>query len=209
MNQTQIQELPNPGNDLTYVVQTAPGVVMNTDVQGLANFSILGMPGFSYLHTMDGMNDNDNGYNLSQVGALILLLGQNQIQEATVVSTGYSGQFGGAAGGNINYITKSGGNRFHGNAQYYWNGTAFDANDITDCAGFDVLLAGVPCSRHFLSTRGRPSQDTLVSGRIDWNVRSNDRAFLRLQYDRGHSAVFNHPISSLFDVDINWPWWQS
>src|SRR2546426_7833791 len=68
MNQKQISELPNPGNDLTYVVQTAPGVVMNTDVQGGANFSILGMPGFSYLHTMDGMDDNDNSYNLSQVG---------------------------------------------------------------------------------------------------------------------------------------------
>lgn len=52
MNQTQISELPNPGNDLTYIVQTASGVVMNTDVQGGANFSILGMPGFSYLHTM-------------------------------------------------------------------------------------------------------------------------------------------------------------
>src|SRR5205823_7560917 len=109
-------------------VQTAPGVVMNTDVQGGANFSILGMPGFSYLHTIDGMNDNDNAFNLSQIGALILLLGQNEIQEATVVSTGYSGQFGGAAGGNINYITKSGTNGFHGNAQYYWNGSAFNAN---------------------------------------------------------------------------------
>src|SRR6266516_7552755 len=108
MNQQQISEVPNPGNDLTYIVQTAPGVVMNTDVQGGANFSILGMPGFSYLHTIDGMNDNDNAFNLSQIGALILLLGQNQIQEATVVSTGYSGQFGGAAGGNVNYITKSG-----------------------------------------------------------------------------------------------------
>ena len=30
------------------------------------------------------------------------VLKKNQIQEATVVSTGYSGQFGGAAGGNIN-----------------------------------------------------------------------------------------------------------
>src|SRR5438874_6289343 len=37
----------SPGNDLTYIVQAAPGVVMNTDVQGGANFSILGMPGFS------------------------------------------------------------------------------------------------------------------------------------------------------------------
>jgi carboxypeptidase family protein len=129
MSSKQISEVPNPGNDLTYVAQTAPGVVMNTDLQGSANFSILGMPGTSYLYTMDGMNNNDNGTNLSRAGTLNLLLGQNEIQEATVVSTGYSGQFGGAAGGNINYITKSGSNEFHGNAQYYWNGTAFNAND--------------------------------------------------------------------------------
>ena len=129
MDQKQISEVPNPGNDLTYIVQTTPGVVMNTDLQGSANFSILGMPGTSYLYTIDGMNDNDNADNLSRAGTLNLLLGQNQIQEATVVSTGYSGQFGGAAGGNINYITKSGTNKFHGNAQYYWNGSAFNAND--------------------------------------------------------------------------------
>ena len=129
MNQRQVSELTNPGNDLTYIVQTAPGVVMNTDVQGGANFSILGMPGFSYLHTMDGMNDNDSDLNLSLVGPLVLLLGQNEIQEATVVSTGYSGHFGGAAGGNINYVTKSGSNQFHGNAQYYWNGSVLNAND--------------------------------------------------------------------------------
>ena len=49
MNQKQISEVPNPGNDLTYIAQTVPGVVMNTDVQGGANFSILGMPGTSYL----------------------------------------------------------------------------------------------------------------------------------------------------------------
>jgi hypothetical protein len=129
MDQKQISEVPNPGNDLTYVAQTAPGVVMNTDLEGSANFSILGMSGTSYLYTMDGMDDNDNGTKLSRAGTLNLLLGQNEIQEATVVSTGYSGQFGGAAGGNINYITKSGSNEFHGNAQYYWNGTAFNAND--------------------------------------------------------------------------------
>lgn len=129
MNQKQISEVPNPGNDLTYVAQTAPGVVMNTDAQGNANFSILGMPGTSYLYTMDGMNNNDNGSNLSRAGTLNLLLGQNEVQEATVASTGYSGQFGGAAGGNINYITKSGSNEFHGNTQYYWNGTVFNAND--------------------------------------------------------------------------------
>ncbi len=129
MNQKQISEVPNPGNDLTYIVQTAPGVVMDTDIQGLANFSILGMPGTSNLFTVNGMNDNDNGLNLNLVGSLNLLLGQNQVQEATVVTNGYSAQFGGAGGANINYITKSGADDFHGNTKYYWNGRAINAND--------------------------------------------------------------------------------
>jgi hypothetical protein len=128
MNQKQISEVPNPGNDLAYIAQTAPGAVMNTDTSSAA-FSILGMPGFSYLRTIDGMNENDNYQNNYLGGRLFLTLGQNQIEEATVVSTGYSGQFGGAAGGNINYFTKSGGNEFHGNAQYYWNGRALNANN--------------------------------------------------------------------------------
>jgi Carboxypeptidase regulatory-like domain len=129
MNQTQIAEVPNPGNDLTYIAQTTPGAVMNTDSQGNdGNFSILGMPGTSNRFTLNGMNDNENIINVGRTGALGLLLGQNQIQEATVVSIGYSGQFGDSAGANINYITKSGGNDFHGNAQYYWNGRVLNAN---------------------------------------------------------------------------------
>ena len=129
MNQKQISELPNPGNDLTYIAQTAPGMVMNVENQFGANFSSLGMPGTSNLFTVDGLNQNDNGTNIPLVGAAFLLLGQNQIQEATVVSIGYSGQFGGAAGANVNYVTKSGSNELHGNAQYFWNGRAFNAND--------------------------------------------------------------------------------
>jgi hypothetical protein len=38
LDQKQISEVPNPGNDLTYIAQTAPGVVMDTDMQGFANF---------------------------------------------------------------------------------------------------------------------------------------------------------------------------
>ncbi len=129
MNQTQISEVPNPGNDLSYIAQTAPGVVMATDGGYYGgNFSILGMPGTSNRFTVNGVDDSQNG-NANQAGVLNLLLGQNQIQEATVVSIGYSGQFGGTAGANINYITKSGGNDFHGNAQYYWNGRALNANN--------------------------------------------------------------------------------
>ena len=75
------------------------------------------------------MNTTDSAGNVQQVGSLFLTLGQNLVEEATVVTTGYSGQFGGAAGGNINYITKSGTSQFHGNAEYWWNGTVLNANN--------------------------------------------------------------------------------
>src|SRR6266853_1153962 len=128
INREQISDLPNSGNDLTYIAQTAPGVVMNTD-GGAGNFSSLVMPATSNLFTLNGMNDNDMGVNLNQTGPLGLTLGQNQIQEATVVTNGYSGQFGTLAGTNVNYITKSGSNGFHGNAEYFWNGRVLNAND--------------------------------------------------------------------------------
>ncbi len=60
INQKQIAEVPNPGNDLTYVAQTAPGAVMNTDGGFGSKFSILGMPGFSYAFTVDGVDITNN-----------------------------------------------------------------------------------------------------------------------------------------------------
>src|SRR5215467_4052470 len=130
IDQKQISEIPNPGNDLTYIAQTTPGAVMNTDANGwMAKFSILGMPGTSYAFTVDGLSITENTLNLVRGGPLGLTLGANQIQEATVVTSAYSGQFGNAAGGNINYVSKSGANAFHGNAEYFWNGTVLNAND--------------------------------------------------------------------------------
>src|SRR5208283_5734517 len=137
MNAKQISEVPNPGNDLTYIAQTAPGAIMNTDMigfGGLGNVSILGMPGTSNLFTLNGMNNNSILVNTNNSGVMGMMLGQNEVQEATIVSNGYSGQFGGAAGANVNYLTKSGGNNFHGNAAYYWNGSALNANDWIDNA---------------------------------------------------------------------------
>jgi hypothetical protein len=135
MSLLQISQVPNPGNDLTYIAQTAPGAIMNTDTIGIyysGNLSILGMPGTSNLFTINGMNNNNIQLNTNNSGALGMMLGQNEVQEASIVSNGYSTQFGGAAGSNINYLTKSGGNAFHGNAAYYWNGSVLNANDWID-----------------------------------------------------------------------------
>jgi hypothetical protein len=127
-NAREISEVPNPGNDLSFIAQTAPGSVMNTG-SGYGNFSNFGVSASSNLFTLNGMYDNDPFLNLNNSGATNLLLGQNEVAEATVVTNGYSGQYGGFVGANVNYITKSGSNNWHGNANYWWNGRAMNAND--------------------------------------------------------------------------------
>ena len=54
--------------------------------------------------------------NLNNTGATNLTLGKNDVQEATVISNAYSGQYGQQAGAQIYYVTKSGTNQYHGNA---------------------------------------------------------------------------------------------
>jgi len=128
----QVALLPNPGNDLSAVALTSPGAVMNTAggaTFGGGNFEVYGLPATSNLFTVDGSNYNDPYFNVNNSGATNLSLGLNDVQESAVVANGYSGSYGGLAGANINYVTKSGSNAFHGNAEYWWNGRALDANN--------------------------------------------------------------------------------
>ena len=133
-NTEQVQRLPNPGNDLTFVAQTAPGSVMNTTTSsngaafGYGNFSSFGLPAVSNTFTINGMYENDPFLNLNNSGATNLLLGNNMIASVTVVSNAYGAQYGGLGGAQVNEITKSGTNRFHGNAVYWWNGRVMNAN---------------------------------------------------------------------------------
>jgi outer membrane receptor protein involved in Fe transport len=128
-NARDIELLPNGGGDTTYIAQTAPGVKINTTGSGgYGNFSAYGLPATSNLYTVNGNDNMDPYLNLNNSGATNLSLGANELQEATVVNNGYSGQFGRQAGAQVNYTTKAGTNQYHGNAQYWWNGRTLNAN---------------------------------------------------------------------------------
>ena len=128
LSSQQISSMPNPGNDMSYYVQTAPGATMNTQA-GYGNSATFGISATSNLFTVDGMNENDPFLNLNNSGATNLLLGTNDVETATVVNNGYSGEYGELAGANVNYVTKSGTNNVHGNAEYFWNGSTLNANN--------------------------------------------------------------------------------
>jgi len=79
--------------------------------------------------------------NLNNSGASNNLLGSNEVAEAAVVLNAYSAQYGRMAGGQENLIGRSGGNAFHGNLVYHYNGDLLNAKD------FFVNETGAPKTR--------------------------------------------------------------
>ncbi|HYM06188.1 MAG TPA: carboxypeptidase regulatory-like domain-containing protein [Terriglobales bacterium] len=124
----EVAQLPSPGSDLTNIAQTVAGVVVNV-TGGYGNFTINGLPATSNLFTVNGENDMDPYFNINNSGASNLTIGQNEIEEATVIANPYAGQYGQLSGAQVTYVTKSGTNDFHGNALYWWNGRYMNANN--------------------------------------------------------------------------------
>src|SRR6185437_312581 len=72
---------------------------------------------------------NDPFNNDNNSGASNMLLGQNAVSEVTVNTNAYSVDQGRMAGGQVNYLSKTGTNNWHGNAQWQWNGRALNSYD--------------------------------------------------------------------------------
>src|SRR4029077_8939266 len=53
-----------------------------------------------------------------------------------------------------------------------------------------------------------PANDSLASGRADWNVAANDRAFLLVQYNFGNKENYIDPINPIFDSFARQSAWQ-
>jgi Carboxypeptidase regulatory-like domain len=125
----EVALLPTAGGDITTLAFTSPGVVVAQGT-GYGNFTVNGLSGTSNLYTVNGENDMDPYFNINNSGATNLTLGSNEVQESTIVTNPYSGQYGQLSGAQVNYVTKSGTNSFHGNAQYFWNGRTMNSNDF-------------------------------------------------------------------------------
>jgi hypothetical protein len=131
----QLQNIPNPGSDITYAAQAKPGVVMNTGANsssgtlGYGNFSAFGLPGTSNNFTVNGMEVNDPFLNLNNSGPSNLLLGLDDMQETNVITNAYEVEYGTLGGVQLNMISRSGSDKFHGNADWSWNGDSMNAND--------------------------------------------------------------------------------
>jgi hypothetical protein len=128
-SQKEVALLPAAGGDMSTIAFTAPGAVVAPG-SGYGNFTVNGLPATSNLFTVNGENDTDPYFNVNGSGATNLMLGLNEVQEATVATNPYSGQYGQLSGAQVTYVTKSGTNAFHGDAQWWWNGRTMNSNNF-------------------------------------------------------------------------------
>src|ERR1700732_4239944 len=138
LNAPALENLPNPGGALTYPLQFAPGALINTagsgndfvgGTNGYGNVEFNGLPALSNGYIVDGLETNDPLTNLNSGLSTNLVLGLNSISDVTVNTLSYSVDQGRYGASQINYVTKSGTNQFHGNLYELWNGSLLNAAD--------------------------------------------------------------------------------
>ena len=139
LNARALENLPNPGGDMTYPLQFAAGALINTagsgndfvgGTNGYGNVQFNGLPALSNGYIVDGLETNDPLTNLNSGLSTNLVLGLNSIAEVTVNTLSYAVDQGRYGASQVNYVTKSGTNQFHGNLYELWNGSRFNAADF-------------------------------------------------------------------------------
>jgi hypothetical protein len=139
LNARALEDLPNPGSDMTYPLQFAAGALINTagssndfvgGSNGYGNVEFNGLPALANGYIVDGLETNDPLTNLNSGLSTNLVLGLNSIAEVTVNTLSYAVDQGRYGAAQVNYITKSGTNQFHGNLYELWNGARLNAADF-------------------------------------------------------------------------------
>ena len=111
----QIDLLPK-GRDFTTLVTQAPGANMESKLGGL---SIDGASAGENRYIIDGIETTNLQNGLSGKSLIV-----DFVDEVQVKSSGYTAEYGGATGGVINALTKSGTNDWHGSMLFNVEGSA-------------------------------------------------------------------------------------
>src|SRR3989475_1210061 len=144
MNQTSINNLPINGQRWSNFALLNPGTVPD------ANFGLISFRGISGLlnnNTVDG-GDNNQAFFSEERGRTRInyVISQSAIREFQVNTSNYSAEYGRAAGGVTNAVTKSGTNDVHGDVFYFQRNNSWGArnplafqtiltNDVTQRVG--------------------------------------------------------------------------
>jgi hypothetical protein len=127
VSETAIQNLPINGRRWENFVLLSPGVTND------GNFGLVSYRGISGLYnnnTVDGVDNNQAFFSEARGRTRAsYTISQAAIREFQVGVSNFSAEFGRAAGGTVNAVTKSGTNEFRGEAFYFLRDDAFMARE--------------------------------------------------------------------------------
>jgi hypothetical protein len=126
IGQRRIDNLPINGRNYINFTLTDSQVVRdnapNTGAAPTSGLNMSGQRGRSNLVNVDGADATDNGVN-----GVRSTVSQEAVQEFQIITNSYSAEYGRAAGGVVNIITRSGSNDFHGDVYGYLRNRNFQA----------------------------------------------------------------------------------
>jgi len=122
-----INELPLSARQALSFAALVPGKTNSSSNGGDTRFN--NMPGGAVEVTVDGINDASNGYKSGgTVFYTTVPVRLGALEEVSVETSGLGADAGAESGVNIKFITKRGGNQYHGSAFYQPNSEQFNAN---------------------------------------------------------------------------------
>ena len=153
INGDQVRELSLNNRNFVQLVTIAPGVTNDLAIRYMLALIILtrqvltrtmiavnGARTSQNTFTVDGADVTDRGSNLT----IQAYPSVDSIGEFTVLRRLYPAESGRSGGGQVNIVTRSGGNKFHGSAYEFIRNDAFNANNFLQNA-----LPTPPFGRYF------------------------------------------------------------
>ena len=149
VNETAIQGLPLSNRNFTQILGLSPGVVvdlpnatlMGTGSQNVASDGATPTANNFQFNGVDANNLVENSFaiaNTSEVG--VAIPAPDVIEEFRVQTANFDAAYGRGTGANVDMVSKSGTNRFHGSSWEFVRNNIFNAND------FFLKQAGQPRS---------------------------------------------------------------
>jgi hypothetical protein len=162
INSERMTAVPLNGRDFTNLLALQPGVVPNAyaaQASEMNNREVGGGTLNSGNQSINGGREASNGFMVN--GATVeegknngtaVIPNLDSIEEFRIITNNFDAEYGNYSGGQVNVVTKSGTNSYHGSAFEFLRNTVFDARNFFDTTG----SAGKFNQNQFGSTFGGP-----------------------------------------------------
>ncbi len=196
----QIRQLELDNRNFEQLVALQPGVSSNLGMTvgfGMANTTDVAVNGLRPTMnnwTVDGADINDTGSN----STILNVPSVDALQEFSIAGSGYSAKYGRSGGGQINVVTKSGTNQFHGDAYEFVRNNSLNANDYF--ANASGQARGIEHYNDFGFTVGGPiiKNKTFFFWSEEWRRESTPSTY---EYALPNPQVLNGNFNGLYYTD--------